>query len=140
MKRLREPRRFIVGVNLPWIGYGTDVGASSWFPEGGLSSRLAARDHLDRTFAAIRSDGVAAVRVFLLCDARSGVVFDRKGFPVGVDDALLADVDAMVAAAHRHQVGLMPVLLDFHLCGRPRIVNGVQLGGRSLLVEKPDAR
>src|SRR5262245_9015642 len=129
-----EPGRFVVGVNLPWIGYGTDVGASGWFPEGGLSTRPASLERLDRTFAAIGSDGIGAVRVFLLCDVRSGVVFDRSGFPVGVDDALLKDVDAMVAAARRHHVGLMPVLLDFHLCGKPRIVNGVQLGGRSHLI------
>jgi hypothetical protein len=78
--------------------------------------------------------------VFLLCDARSGVVFDRKGFPVGVDAALFADVDALLAAARRHRVGLMPVLLDFHLCGKPKIVNRVQLGGRSHLITSPDAR
>jgi hypothetical protein len=135
-----EPGRFVVGINLPWIGYGTDVGASRWFPDGGLSRQPAALDRLDRTLAAIRQDGVVAVRVFLLCDARSGVLFDRNGFPVGVDDALLADLDAMVAAARRHHVGLMPVLLDFHLCGKPRIVNEVQLGGRSLLIARPDAR
>jgi hypothetical protein len=130
----REPSRFVVGVNLPWIGYGTDVGASVWFPNGGLSGQPAALDRLDRTLAAVARDGMSAVRVFLLCDARSGVRFDADGLPIGLDEFVFADLDAMTAAARLHQVGLMPVLLDFHLCGAPRIVNGVQLGGRARLI------
>ena len=83
-----EPDRFVVGVNLPWIGYGTDVGASLWFPNGGLSRQPAALDLLDRTLGAIAHDGISVVRVFLLCDARSGVRFESDGFPVGVDEAV----------------------------------------------------
>ena len=129
----------MVGVNLPWIGYGTDVGASLWFPDGGLSRRPEALERLDGTLAALARDRVRVVRLFLLCDARSGVRFDDEGFPIGIDDAVLADTDAMVAAARRHQVGLMPVLLDFHICDVPTIVNGVQLGGHSRLIADPDA-
>ena len=140
MWRTPQPGRFVVGVNLPWIAYGTDVGASLWFPDGGLSRQPAALDRLDRTLAAIARDGISVVRVFLLCDARSGVRFDSSGSPLGVDEALLPDVEAMLAAARRHQVGLMPVLLDFHLCGPPKTVNGVQLGGRSQLIAESDAR
>jgi len=135
----RDPDRFVVGINLPWIGYGTDVGASLWFPDGGLSSQPAALDRLARTLAAIAEDGMSAVRVFLLCDARSGVLFDRDGFPAGIDDAVLPDVDAILATARRHHVGVIPVLLDFHLCGEKTIVNGVQLGGHSLLIADHDA-
>jgi hypothetical protein len=136
----REPGRFVVGANLPWIGYGTDVGASPWFPDGGLSAQPAALERLEQTLATLARDGVAAIRVFLMCDARSGVVFDADGLPLGIDDAVLADVDTLVAAARRHRVGLMPVLLDFHLCGAPRIINGVQLGGRSHLINDPQAQ
>ena len=75
-----------------------------------------------------------------MCDARSGVRFDDQGFPLGIDEAVLPDLDAMLAAAGRHQVRLIPVLLDFHLCGAPRVVNGVQLGGRSRLIIDSDAR
>lgn len=135
----RDPERFVVGVNLPWVGYGIDVGASLWFPNGGIASQSQALDRLDRTLAAMARDGMSAVRVFLLCDARSGVLFDTNGFPLGIDDAVLPDIDAIVAAATRHRVGLMPVLLDFHLCGEPAIVDGVQLRGRSRLVADRDA-
>ena len=132
--------RFLVGANLPWIGYGTDAGASAWYPEGGLSAQPAARDLLDETFAALGRDGVSVVRTFLLCDVRSGVRFDADGLPTGLDEAVIPDIDALVASARRHRIQLMPVLLDFHLCGVRRIVDRVQLGGRSSLIADPDAR
>ena len=83
---------------------------------------------------------MAVVRFFLLCDARSGVVFDNDGSPLALDHAVFADIDAIVAAARRHHVGLMPVLLDFHLCRKAEVVNDVQLGGRSHLLVQPEAR
>jgi hypothetical protein len=135
-----EPDRFVVGVNLPWIGYGTDIGASAWFPDGGLSAQPAALDLLDRTLALLAADGMSVVRTFFLCDARSGVRFDRDGMPVGLDDAVFPDIDALVSAARRHGLQLMPVLLDFHLCGARRIIDDVQLGGRAPLIVDPGAR
>lgn len=132
--------RFVVGANLPWVGYGTDIGASAWYPAGGLSAQPAALDLLDRTFAALGRDGVSVVRTFLLCDARSGVRFGGDGVPTGLDEYVFPDIDALLAAARRHQVRLMPVLLDFHLCNAPHIVDGVQLGGRSQAIADPDAR
>lgn len=140
MWRTPERDRFVVGVNLPWIGYGTDVGASAWFPDGGLSAQPLAREALNRAFALIAGDGIRVARVFVLCDARSGVRFDPAGVPLGIDAAVLPDIDAMLSAARRHGIGLMPVLLDFHLCAPRRISNGVQLGGRSQVVIDPAAR
>jgi hypothetical protein len=139
MWRDRDPDRFVVGVNVPWVNYGTDIGANAWSPLGGLSHQPSALERLDRTFATLARDGLSVARVFLLCDARSGVVFDGDGRPLGLDAAVFPDLDAMLAAARRHRVGLMAVLLDFHLCGPSRIVNGVQLGGRSQLISDPAA-
>ena len=138
-RRPPDPDRFIVGANLPWVGYGTDIGASAWFPDGGLASQSAALETLDRTFAALARDGIRVVRAFLLCDARSGVSFDVDGRPSGIDAAVLPDVEALVATARRYGIGLIPVLFDFHLCGPRKIVNGVQLGGRSRLIAQSEA-
>ena len=132
--------RFVVGVNLPWIRYGTDVGSSAWHPAGGLSAQPDALDLLDRAFAALAADGLTIVRTFLLCDARSGVRFDDDGVPAGLDDAVFADLDALLASARGNGIRLMPVLLDFHLCKPLRVVHGVQLGGRSRLIADPPAR
>ncbi len=130
--------QFVVGANLPWVGYGTDIGASAWFPDGGLSAQPAALARLEQTLATLEHDGISIVRTFLLCDARSGVRFDDAGVPAGLDDYVFADIDALVTAARRHNIRLMPVLLDFHLCKRRRIANGVQMGGRSQVVTDPD--
>src|SRR5687767_4291027 len=124
MWRTPDPDRFIVGVNLPWVGYGTDIGASAWYPDGGLARQPASLEALDRTFATLAGDGIPIVRVFLLCDLRSGVLFDAGGGPSGIDRAVIPDLTALVETARRHGVGLMPVLLDFHLCGPLKIVNG----------------
>jgi hypothetical protein len=134
----RESDRFVLGVNLPWIGYGTDVGASAWFPEGGLSQQPSAVNRLDDALGAVARDGISVVRVFVLCDARSGVQFDAAGEPLGIDSAVIPDLDVMLATARRHRIGLMPVLLDFHLCGAKQFVNGVQLGGHSRLIADPE--
>lgn len=136
----RELDRFVVGVNLPWVGYGTDVGASGWFPDGGFARQPAALDTLDRTFGALARDDIQVVRVFLLCDARSGVQFEDDGTPTGIDDTVFPDIDALIATARRHHIGLMPVLFDFHLCGPRKIANGVQLGGRARLITDGVAR
>jgi hypothetical protein len=131
---------FVVGVNLPWVGYGTDVGASAWYPAGGLSAQPEKLDLLDRTFASLERDGLSIVRTFLLCDVRSGVRFDDESLPVGLDEAVFPDMDTLVAAARRHRITLIPVLLDFHLCKPAQIVRGVQLGGRSRVVTDPRTR
>ena len=51
-----QPDRFVVGANLPWIGYGTDVGSSAWYPQGGLSAQPAALDLLEETFAMLSGE------------------------------------------------------------------------------------
>ena len=134
MWRTHDPDRFVVGVNLPWVGYGTDIGTSGWFSSGGLSQRPAALETLDRTFETLARDGMKVARTFLLCDGRSGLHADAGGTPTGLDAAVLPDIAALVSSARRHGVGLIPVLLDFHLCSPLEIVNGVQLGGRSHLI------
>jgi hypothetical protein len=32
---------FILGANLPWVGYGTDIGGSAWYPSGSVNPRAA---------------------------------------------------------------------------------------------------
>lgn len=134
MWRTPDPDRFVVGVNLPWVGYGTDIGASAWYPDGGLARQPPALDALDAAFATLARDGITVARVFLLCDLRSGVLWDARGLPSGIDDAVLRDMAALVEAARRHGIGLMPVVLDFHLCLPRKVARGVQLGGRSHLI------
>ena len=135
-----QANRFVVGANLPWIGYGTDFGASAWYPEGGLSARPAALARLRQTLASLEADGIPVVRAFVLCDGRSGILFDGGGLPTRLDDRFYADFDALLSSAREHHVRVLPTLLDFHLCSPLRTANGVQLGGRAHLIGDPDAR
>ena len=132
----RQPR-FIVGANLPWIDYGADFGASRWHPEGGLSIRPSALAKLEQALATLERDRVSFIRVFMVCDGRSGVAFDDDGLPTGVDESFFPDADALLASARQRGVRVMWTLLDFHLCGPLRMVNGVQLGGRAHLIATP---
>src|SRR6185437_14827887 len=111
--------RFVVGANLPWIDYGTDFGTSAWHTSGGISGREESRTRLEVTLQTLGADGIPLVRVFVLCDGRSGVKFDGDGLPIDLDDE---------------------VFLDFHLCKPPQIVGGVQLGGRGHLIATVDGR
>lgn len=130
----------MAGANLPWVSYGNDFGASAWHPRGGLASNPANLARLDEAFARMEGDGLRHARVFLLDDLRSGVRFAPDGTPLGLDEHFFADVDAMLRAAHAHGVRITFALFDFSLLDPARVVNGVQMGGRSALVRDPAQR
>jgi hypothetical protein len=134
-----DGRRFVVGVNLPWLSYGGDFGASAWSPEGGVA-RPSRREQLETTLERLASHGLTTVRWFLLCDGRAGVELDARGRPQGLDQAVRRDMDAALAALERHGVRALFVLFDFMLLHRPRVHRGVTMGGRRWWVADADAR
>jgi hypothetical protein len=122
----------MLGVNLPWVRYG-DFGANAWQPAGGLAQTgelapLAAR------LSGLRAAGVTTLRWFLFCDGRAGITYDGRGLPLGLDDATWRDLDAALGVTRDAGLRLVPVLFDFHWCGRRRVVRGVQLGGRTAVL------
>ena len=80
------------------------------------------------------------VRVFVLCDGRAGVRFGPGGEIEGLDDEFFADFDVLLAAAERQGALLMPVLLDFHWLNKPEVIGGVQMGGRSAVIQDAELR
>ena len=127
----------MLGLNLPWIRYGLDFGANRWQPDGGVAcsgKREALLQCLDRA-AALRP---GLLRWFLLCDGRAGIRFDQRGDALGLDEHVLADLDAAILAARACDLRLLLVLFDFLWLARARRRDGVQLGGRRALVA--DAR
>ncbi|MEK7408099.1 MAG: hypothetical protein AAB225_23755, partial [Acidobacteriota bacterium] len=101
---------------------------------------------LEKNFRAIRdlALGMGAprsiVRVFLLVDGRSGIVWAADGSVQRLDDRVFRDFDALVSSAGQAQVLLVPVLLDFTWFSRARQESGVQLGGRSYVIRGPAVR
>jgi hypothetical protein len=128
------PPPFLLGANLPWIHYGIDFGANAWRPDGGVALQ-AERAQLDTAFARLAASGVEYVRWFLLCDGRAGIEFSARGRPLGPDRYLFGDIDAALDAAQRHRIRVMFVLLDFLWCDAARVVHGVQMGGRSRILQ-----
>lgn len=131
--------KFLVGANLPWLHYGIDFGANAWSREGGVSQPEQLRE-LDATFEKLAASGVTAVRWFLFCDGRAGIEFGPGGRPHRIDGFVFRDIDAALACAQRHGQRIMFVLLDFVWCDPARVVNGVQLGGRSVILQDAEAR
>jgi hypothetical protein len=137
--RLLESPEFFVGANLPWLHYGIDFGANAWTPEGGVAHPSQSGD-LDATFEKLAASGVRAIRWFLFCDGRAGIEFGSHGRPIRLDPMVFRDIDAALAAAQRHGLRIMFVLLDFVWCDPARVVKGVQLGGRSAVLQDAEAR
>jgi hypothetical protein len=130
---------FFVGANLPWLDYGIDFGANAWRPQGGVAEPEQARE-LDTAFAELAASGVRAIRWFLFCDGRAGIEFGQSGRPHRLDPFVFRDIDAALAAAQRHGLRIMFVLLDFVWSDPARVVKGVQLGGRSAVLQDVEAR
>ena len=127
---------FLLGVNLPWLGYGCDFGANAWQPQGGVSQGER-RQRLRQAFAALEGHGLRWVRWFMLCDGRAGLQVAPDGTPAGLDDCFFADADAAVSLAAEYGLRLMFVLVDFHWFGPAEQVGGVQIRGRADLVTQP---
>jgi hypothetical protein len=130
---------FLLGVNLPWLSYGCDFGASAWRPQGGVA-RAEDRQGVADAFALLAAQGLRWVRWFMLCDGRSGLRVGADGTPQGLDERFFDDADAGLALAGEHGLRLMLVLLDFHWFGPAEWVGGVQLRGRAEMVTNGDRR
>ena len=122
-----------VGANLPWLDYGQDFGRSAWRPDGGLAV-ASRRERLRRELGRLADSGARLVRLWLLGDGRSGLRLDASGSPIGLDECVLPDLDALLAALREAGLRGLLVLMDFLWFAPARIESGVQLGGRRELV------
>lgn len=132
-----SPATLPLGVNLPWLDYGCDFGATAWRPRGGMATRES-QERLRAVLEEVAMSGALVVRWFLLCDGRAGVRVDGKGRARGLDEHVLADVEAALDLLARHGLRAMFVLTDFLWFRRRRVVDGVTLHGKCYLVAKPE--
>ncbi len=128
-----------VGANLPWIEYGQDFGASAWRPQGGVA-QPDLRDRMRAALVRLSAAGGSLVRWWLLADGRAGLRLDESGRPAGLDECFFPDLDAAIDALTQNGLRAVFVLTDFHWFKPKRVVNGVQLGGRSGLVRRKALR
>lgn len=106
---------YLHGCNYPWstdgstIFYGLDFGANLWGSHLGVSTRRIA---IARDFAEMATLGFVAVRWFVFCDGRAGIVYDERGLPSGPDPHLFADLDAALEIARDNGIRIDLVLFD----------------------------
>jgi hypothetical protein len=104
-------------VNYPWstdgqtVFYGLDFGANVWGSHLGVSTR---RGAIARDFDEIARLGFVVARWFVFCDGRSGIVYDDRGLPAGLDDRFFTDMDAGLEIAREANVRIDFVLFDHH--------------------------
>ena len=106
-----EKEDFFVGVNYPWRNYGWDFGKNPWRNDPLRDGWAMHEDELTRNFARLRAAGVTYVRFFVFCDARTGFVVTPKGYAIG--PYVLEDTEAILRAASKTNMKLIPVLFDF---------------------------
>ena len=129
----------VTGVNLPWLEYGQDFGACAWRPEGGVSSPRGL-ERMQRALARVAASGARLVRWWLQGDGRSGLREDAAGRVLSLDDRVFPDMDAAMAALRATGLRAVFVLCDFLWFAAPRLVRGVQLGGRRQVLRDPSLR
>jgi hypothetical protein len=98
---------------------------------------------LERDFQAVQehaSRAFSIVRIFVFCDGRASPRFGEDGRVVGLDELFYRDFDALVDAADRSRIRLMPTLLDFHWCAQASTVSGVRFGGHAEIIRNPALR
>jgi hypothetical protein len=106
---------FLHGCNYPWSTdgatafYGLDFGANVWGSHLGVSTR---RDAVAGDFLEMAALGFTWTRWFLFGDGRSGIVYDERGFPAGIDDQCYDDLDAGLEVARDAGIAVDLVLLD----------------------------
>jgi cellulase (glycosyl hydrolase family 5) len=100
---------FLNGVNVPWNAFGTDAGKH---PTWGV---LYNPDFFDSLFAAVAKAGGNSVRWWVHCDGRSTPEFDAQGMVTGLDSEFIPHFDAILSAAERHGILVMPCLWSFDM-------------------------
>lgn len=100
---------FLNGVNVPWNAFGTDVGSH---PTWGVLYNPAFFDSL---FSAVAKAGGNSVRWWVHCDGRSTPEFDDQGMVTGLDSGFIPHFDAILSAAQKHGILVMPCLWSFDM-------------------------
>ena len=99
---------------------------------------------VDRDFKSLQSVlaqcPTRVVRVFVFGDGRAAPDFKGNGEVKGLDKDFFRDFDILLQVAKQRRLKLIPVLLDFHWCDKPKRINGVLCGGHSNVIRDAKKR
>lgn len=106
---------YLHGCNYAWSTdgstafYGLDFGENVWGSHVGVSTR---REAVSRDFTEMAELGFTWTRWFVFGDGRSGIVYDDRGLPTGVDPFFFLDLDTGLEIARAAGIQVDLVLLD----------------------------
>lgn len=137
--RLTLNRRpsFLAGVNYPYKS-AEDFGATAWGYAG--VAQPTTRAEVETDFTNLARSGVRVVKWRVFNDGRASPRFDSGGYPTGLGDHFLADLDAALAIARRHGIYLVLTLFDSGFWTRDCTQQGVHLGGHADTLTDPAKR
>jgi len=134
IKLWKNGKWFLSGVNYPWLHYGHDFGVAPPWTHDGVS-RQESTVRIDSDFSYLAKAGVHVIRWFVFSDGKASPEFDTNGTVTGLDEYFFKDMDQALSLAERHNIYLIPVLLDFCIarsCSKePPSANSPQAGGRA---------
>jgi hypothetical protein len=104
-------RRYVHGANYAWGNFGADYGGLAQWGMRGVGDNPAP---MDAAFRAMAAAGASVIRVWLFPDTRGdGILKDTGGNPVGVSSGALADIDATLDLAAKHNIHVLFTLFSF---------------------------
>lgn len=121
--RIAKGANLQMGLNFR-LHYGWDFGSSPAAPLGLEAPDRAAL--LDADFAQIAASGFRVVRWFVFCDGRNGIRFTGER-PAGLEPCVAPAVRAALAAAARHGLSILFVLLDHTFAFNPVPISGTSM-------------
>ncbi|HEY9772699.1 MAG TPA: hypothetical protein V6C81_02695 [Planktothrix sp.] len=128
-----QNNKFMVGVNYPWVSYGSDFGDSYWGHVGVSDPATAAV--VEHDFADLESQHITVVRWFLWANGHAGLTFAKDGSVSGLDKDFFADMNEALEIAARHNIRIVFVLLDFKFFEGPQFGDfGNNWGGHAAVV------
>jgi hypothetical protein len=122
------------GINLPWLNYGWDIGRNPWGEKhGGFSSN---KEVLLEKFRFFKKTGINVVRVFLFCDLRSAVIFDKNN-KLSFDEYVYKDFKSLIDVAEETRIKILPVIFDFTIADGISEENGIKVGEHPEIFNDP---
>jgi hypothetical protein len=149
----------LIGINYPWIDYGWDFGdpPQAWVAHENLPAwRERKRKQIEEDFRRFSSQGIFAVRWFLLADGMNygtGRFAPEKAGNRWAFDPLPAghpfyrqfcnDIEFVLQTCAKHGLKLFPSLIDFQWCHQGSAIegnDGIIKGGRYDIIRDPVKR
>jgi hypothetical protein len=121
---------FALGYNYPWHSYNYDFGPDRGSSIRGMSGKI------DGQLADLRGAGTHVTRWYVFNDAARYPEFDQQGRVTGLPDSFYDNFDAMLELVSRHDMYVIPVLVDALITNRERD----RRTGHSAIVTDPAIR